>query len=136
MNQLTFSRIARVVGVMLALCFAFLLGTIYDAHSHAQSQSAQPTIEEISPVMRVGSLGTNTALVHELYADKAVVNGIDLLQMDQELINYLATRPGAEAPDLQRIVDRSRASKLYKVTTPQAVPPVVAPKPVPDGGKK
>lgn len=89
---------------------------------HAQQvSSSEPKIEEIQPIMTVGSAGIGIVLAGQVEADHLVVNGLDILKLNQGIVNYLATRPLAERADLQKIVNDSKPDVFYRVKS--AAPP-------------
>jgi hypothetical protein len=110
----------NVATLLIGLACGFYLGTLHSETAHAQ---ASPQIEEVTPTIMFGSGGTNLLLAHEVYADRVVVNGFDIMIMNEGIINYLNTRIGAERPDLQRVIDDSRAQKMYRIKTPEQPKP-------------
>jgi hypothetical protein len=47
----------------------------------------------VAPSITAPSFGSNLILVHQLEADKAIVNGYDLLKIDEGILNYLESQP-------------------------------------------
>jgi hypothetical protein len=126
----------NLVTLVIGLTVGFLLGNISRTDVRAQAVSAPvPQIEDVAPTMTVGSLGTNLALAHEVDADKIVVNGIDLLRFDQNVIEYLSRRPGAESADLQNLVNASRATVIHRITAPKTPSPIQPATPPSSGSK-
>ncbi|MGC2745011.1 MAG: hypothetical protein WA672_17680, partial [Candidatus Angelobacter sp.] len=90
-----------------------------------QQVQAQPQrVEEIQPVFTAGSAGIGILLSNRIESDTLVVNGFDVMKLNEGILNYLATRPTAERADVENIIAKSRAEVFYKIKEP-----VPAPKP-------
>jgi hypothetical protein len=114
------------VTLLVGLTAGFFLGTSYSGKVHAQVVVQTPTspqIQDIAPTVTAPSLGANLLLAHEIQSDSLVVNGYDMLKVNQNILNYLATQLGANNAALQSIVANSRADKLYTIKSPTAAPP-------------
>jgi hypothetical protein len=121
------------IGILLA---PHLEKTVQATSADSQSSpanAAQPTSntpEQITPGLTTGSMGTYLLLAHHVQSDELVVNGIDILKLEQGEINLLSTLPGVFPGSVQKIVDDARNTHLYQVASPKpAVPPTPAPKP-------
>jgi hypothetical protein len=138
MNKISDSTLGKIVNMgtlFLGLVLGFAAGAFYYPRLNVEAQVVippSPQIKEITPGITTGSLGTNLILAHEIAADSVVVNGYDVMRMEQAILNYLATRPTAEAADIQNIVNASRATTIYRLAPPKATPPATLPTP----GKK
>lgn len=73
-----------------------------------------PRIETLQSYSTTGVMGSNILLAHNLQADIAVVNGYDLMKINQQILNYLATLPVGDQRALAAIVRNSRAEVLYQ----------------------
>jgi hypothetical protein len=113
------------VTLLVGLAVGFFLGTSYSGKVHAQvvQTPTSPQIQDIAPNVTTPSLGANLLLAHEIQSDSLVVNGYDMLKVNQNILNYLATQLGANNSALQSIVSNSRADKLYTIKSPTAAPP-------------
>ena len=108
------------------LALGFLIGReVYIQKVHAQTQNIVP----ISPGVTTGTFGAGLILAHEIQSDSLVVNGYDLLKINQNTLNYLSTQLGANPAGLQSIITNSKADKLYTVKNPAAPNPTPEKKP-------
>lgn len=126
-----FGILLNLVTLVIGLFFGFILGTATSSRGvHAQTRSE---IVPITPGVTTGSFGANLLLAHEIQSDSLVVNGYDLFKMDQNIINYLATRVDADRNGLQQAISNAQPPKLYTIqTTP---PPPAQPQPKPEEKK-
>ena len=117
LTQLIVLGVGIVIGVLIAPKF--------ERHVQAEAQTPPSpgtvgpgtTVIPLTSVMSSPALAANVVLAHELEADHAVVNGYDLLLLDQNIVNYLATLPLANSSALDSIGARSKATTRY--TLPQ-----------------
>ena len=110
--------------LLIGLLTGFFLGTSYSGRVHAQTA---PQLQEITPGITSGSFGAALVLAHEIQSDSLVVNGYDLLKMHQNTLNYLSRQLGANAADLQSVINNSKADKLYTIKPAGTTPPAKAP---------
>ena len=96
------------------------MGMEYSGRVHAQ---VKPQIQEITPGVTTGTFGAGLILAHEIQSDSLVVNGYDILKINQNTLNYLATQAGANPIVLQGIISNSRADKLYTIKPPATSEP-------------
>src|ERR1700733_12571993 len=76
------------------------------------------------------AFAANVVLAGELQADHAVVNGYDLLKIDENIINYLGNLPVGNRTTLENIVESSKAKVRYSLLNPRTASyphPVVPP---------
>jgi hypothetical protein len=73
------------------------------------------------------SVGTYLFLAHHIQSDELVVNGIDLLKLQQGEINLLARMPFVNPQELSGIVRDARAKQIYQFN-PSAKNPAPQPK--------
>jgi hypothetical protein len=130
----TIGKLVTLAALAIGIAIGFLGGVAYHPQQEVQAQAINPhapAVQEVSPGVTTGTFGANLILVHEIDADHLVVNGFDLMQMQQNVLNYLATRPLAERADIENIINASRASTVYRfkqspvpapATTTPAVP--------------
>jgi hypothetical protein len=126
----TFGKLATLATLIIGIAIGFVGGSMYHPPQKVEAQAVQPitpTIQEISPGVTTGTFGANLILVHELATDHLIVNGYDVMLMQQNILNYLATRPLAERADIENIINASRSSVIYKIKEPQPVPPPAVP---------
>jgi hypothetical protein len=89
------------------------------------NQSSSP--EYINGVNLGGpAVGTYLLLTHHIQTDELVVNGLDILKLNQGELNLLSRIPGVTAGDMQTVVNDAKNVHLYRFgTDPKAatVPP-------------
>jgi hypothetical protein len=93
-----------------------------------QSGMVPPKVTPVTPMMTGGSIGVYLVLAHQVQADQLVVNGYDVLKLQQGELNLLARF--VPAPDIAAVVNNSRATEIFTVANPKpAAPPAPATKP-------
>jgi len=107
----------NLVTLVIGLAIGFIFGTSYSGRVYAQ---ANQKIEEITPGVTTGSFAAALILAHEINADSVVVQGFDILKLHQNTLNYLSRQPLANQVEIQRIIDESKAEKVYHMKAPQA----------------
>lgn len=128
----TIGKIVSLLTLSVGIAIGFGMGVLYRPQQAVQAQSApatQPAIRDVTPGVTMGSIGTNLILAHEVAADSVVVNGFDIMLMQQNILNYLGSRPYNERADIQNIINASRAATVYRLKNP-------SPPPVPSTEKK
>ena len=119
----TFGSLINLVTLALGLSIGFIFGTSSHEKVHAQTATvAGPQFVDVAPNMTVGSIGSNLVLAHEVDADRVVVNGIDLLALNANLLEYLSKRSGAENADLENVITASKAKVIHRITLPNNSP--------------
>jgi hypothetical protein len=127
---------------LLTLAVGITIGVLLAPHverhvqaeeGQAQSQSAgqgqpagqEPTNgpEQIQPTITAGSIGAYLLLAHHVQSDELVVNGIDVLKLEQGELNLISSLPGVPSWRIQQIVDGAKASHLYQVASPKPPQP-------------
>jgi hypothetical protein len=104
------------------MAIGFAGGSLYHPQQQVQAQMVAPVtpnIQDVTPGVTIGSLGSNLILAHEIAADRLTVNGYDVMLLQQNILSYLGNRPLAERADIQNIVNASRASTVYRIKQPQ-----------------
>jgi hypothetical protein len=76
-------------------------------------------------LLTIGTIGAYQILSHHIQSDELVVNGIDLLKLEQGQFNLLSSL-GVPTSKLDQIVADARKTQLYQVGS-QAPPPQVKP---------
>jgi hypothetical protein len=136
-REFSLGNLVNLITLVIGLSIGFVAGMSYQPHANVQAQAVAPptpNIEEVAPTMTVGSIGTNLMLAHEVDADQLVVNGYDVMKLQQGVINYLASRVGAEGADFQNIVNSARPATVHRIKLQAApvpasiTPPNSAPK--------
>lgn len=87
--------------------------------NHPSQEPGAPRMIVLQSYATSGAMGTNVLLVHNLQADIAVVNGYDIMKINQQIINYLASLPVGDQRALAAIVRNSRAEEIYQIPTAQ-----------------
>jgi hypothetical protein len=128
----TLSAFANLLTLLVGITIGVLIAPRFEKHAEAhaayQSGPTDSGPEQISPVITAGSMGTNLLLVHHTQMDELVVNGIDMLKLEQGEINLLARIPGVLPGQVQSIVDDSRKDvHLYQVAAPKTATPATPP---------
>jgi hypothetical protein len=128
----TLGKLVSLAILAVGLAIGFICGEMYHPQQEVRAQAvaaSTPTIQEIQPGMTTGTFGANLVMAHEIAADSLVVNGYDLLKMQNNILVYLSNRPSAERADIQNIVNASRASTIYRIKqqAPMPTPPVANP---------
>lgn len=87
-----------------------------------QVAAGAPKVTPITPMMTGGSIGVYLVLAHHVQSDELVVNGYDMLKLQQGELNLLSRFvPPAE---ISKIVDNAKATEIYTVKTPASTQPV------------
>lgn len=81
---------------------------------------ASPKITVVTPTMSAGTIGIYLVLSHHIQSDELVVNGIDILKLNQEELNLLSKFVSPQ--QIGDAINRSRATELYQVGNPPATP--------------
>jgi hypothetical protein len=126
------------VGIGIGLLISPQLHSVVNAHTEsgqAVDQSPAPASDSadsykpkpVAPTITAPSLGANLILVHQLEADKAIVNGYDLLKIDEGIINYLASQPLANQITLHTIASSSRSADIHTIVLPSTSKPQAPP---------
>jgi flagellar basal body-associated protein FliL len=119
----TLGKLVSLAILAVGLAVGFAGGVMYRPQQAVQAQVAnppQPNIQEVSPGVTTGTFGANLILAHEVATDRLIINGFDLMLMNQNILNYLGSRPYNERADIQNIINNSRAATIYRLK--QTVP--------------
>jgi hypothetical protein len=114
--------VVNFLTLLIGLVIGAALRPKLDVIVHAQNLGPPPAeqrIEKITPVATIGSIGTNLLLAHQMQSDSLVVNGYDLLKLDQNLLNYLASHATPDRAALQSVVNDARPASIYTVAHPE-----------------
>ena len=124
--------ILLAVGVIIGVLIAPKLERGVQAQqAAAPAQPNGPRIITLQSYSTSGAMGANVLLAHNLQADIAVVNGYDIMKINQQILNYLAQLPSADQRALSAIVANSRAEEIYQLPH-QSGPPTPATVPNPN----
>jgi hypothetical protein len=124
----TLGKLVSLAILAVGLAVGFTGGVIYRPQQ-VQAQAAatpSPNIQEVSPGVTTGTFGANLILAHEVATDRVIINGYDVMKMQQNILNYLASRPFAERADIENIIKSSQADTVYRLKQPTP-PPAPAP---------
>jgi len=90
----------------------------------------QDQYEEVSPGILIGSLGTDTLLARRVAADQVMINGYDVLAIQEGVLNLLKNKGVGSYRDIDALVERAKVPKPLRIKMPAAAqPPPPAPKP-------
>ena len=131
-NKYTIAAFLNLATLVVGLVVGFMLGSGTSKVNAQAITPVTPKIEEVTPGMTVGTIGVGLLLAHQTETDNLVVNGFDVMKIQEGILNYLGTRPLAEKADLLNIIEKSRAPVFYKV---REVSPPATPTPTPKGEK-
>jgi hypothetical protein len=125
--QLVTLVLGIAIGVLVAPRFNKAVSAQSDVGQGAASNSSSetsPNIVYIQSYQSGPAIAATVVLAHDLQADHAVVNGYDLLKIDEGIINYLGTLPMTNPTTLNSIVSNSRATTQYRIRpyTPRPTP--------------
>lgn len=126
----TIGKVASLATLAVGMTIGFVMGSVYRPQQSVQAQAVippTPSVQEVSPGVTTGTFGANLILAHQIATDGLIVNGFDIMKMQSAILEYLATRPLAEQADVQNIVNKSRASTIYRIKQPQQAPAIPAP---------
>ena len=122
----TLGKLVSLAILAVGLAIGFAGGVMYRPQQvQAQAATPSPNIQEVSPGVTTGTFGANLILAHEVATDRVIINGYDLMKMQQNILNYLASRPFAEKADIENIIKSSQADTVYRLK--QSTPPPSAP---------
>ena len=94
------------------------------APTTAPQNPTSPKINPATPQLSAGTIAAFLLLSHHLQSDELVVNGYDILKLQESELELLTTFvPRAE---VQKAVDSARVSEIYQVP-PQGAPPATPP---------
>jgi hypothetical protein len=105
--------LSNLVALLVGLGIGYILRPSISVHAETGMKT-----EEVQPMISGGTAAFGILLVHQAEADTLVVNGYDVLKIDQGILNYLSTRPLAEKADIDKIVNESRPDIIYKIKSP------------------
>ncbi len=108
------NRIAPLYPLVFGLAIGFLLGVWCSETNVALAQQKQE-VEEITPIMTVGSAGIGTVLAGRIATDQIMVQGIDLIKLHENTLNLLREKGIVSLSDLNKIVDNSRPEKVLRM---------------------
>jgi hypothetical protein len=102
------------IGVVIGILISPRLG-VRAQQAPAPAQATGPRIITLQSYSTSGAMGANVLLAHNLQADIAVVNGYDIMKINQQILNYLAQRPDADQRALSQIVSASKAEEIFQL---------------------
>ena len=78
-------------------------------------QCDESKFECVSPVISGGAAAFGVLLANRTASDQAMVNGFDILKLQQLILNTLQERRVLSAPDVQGIIQSARVEKPLRV---------------------
>ena len=113
------NTLVRLCIPLVSIAVGFALGIEYSQNSVVSAaepkQVQNPEVEEIAPIMKVGSAGIGTLLAGRIATDALMVQGLDLIKLHEETLGLLKQKGIATASELNRLVKRSRPEKVLKM---------------------
>lgn len=83
-------------------------------------QSAEPKVTTVQPSMTTGTVGIYLVLSHHVQSDELVVNGYDMLKLQNGELALLSRF--VPASEIQSMVESSKAGEVFTVKPPQPPP--------------
>src|ERR1700674_4870610 len=80
-----------------------------------------PKINQVSPGLSAGTIGAYLFLAHHIQSDELVVNGFDVMKLQEVELELLSRFVPADA--LQKAVDGARVGEIYQIGPPPAPAP-------------
>jgi hypothetical protein len=123
-KNFSLGTVTNLLTLIIGVVLGFLLGVGHgqqkvSAQVLQAAQPAAPQVEEIAPVITAGSAGFGTILANRIAADELMVQGVDLIQLDQNMINLLRAKGVGSFRDWDDLIERSRAKKLLRMKAPE-----------------
>lgn len=109
--------------------FGSQLGTSQVPFGQTVVAAVEPKITSVSPSLTTGTVGIYLVLSHHIQSDELVVNGYDLLKLQNEELGLLSRF--VSSADIQNAVNRSRAAEVYKIEQPKPAQAPATTKPQP-----
>jgi hypothetical protein len=126
MDAKTYVKIS-VVNLAFLLAGMGIRSAMETREVHAQTKQ---DVEEITPMISSPSAAFQTLLAGRIAADQVMVKGVDIVKLQENLINLLATKPFvASQAEFQAAIDKARVTPL-RMKSPEP------PQPTPQGGGK
>jgi len=76
--------------------------------------------EEITPIMTVGSAGIGTLLANRVAADQVMINGYDVLKLDEGILQLIQRKTSAANSELQSVVDSAKVARPLRAKVSSA----------------
>jgi hypothetical protein len=89
--------------------------------------SSDQLYEEIIPVATVGSMAVDTFLAHRIAADQLMVNGYDVMSLQDGILNALKNKGIVSYRDLDALVERAKVPRPLRMKPPQTQPQPLKP---------
>ena len=138
----TLGALINLLTLVVGLTVGFFMGTarvkvVYAQVTPQQTQIpvAQPStdFEEITPTVTMGSAGIHTLLAHRIATDELMVNGYNILLIDDGILNLLQAKGIANYHDVEALAERAKVPKPLRIKMPeqptstQPTPPAPSP---------
>src|ERR1039458_2938824 len=112
----TFQTYLRVTILNAVLILGgFLAGVTYRDHTVVHAQA----FEDVSPAISAGSAAFGTLLVGRLATDQASVQGSDLLNLQEGILNLIGKKTLTPVSELQAVVDSARVPRPLRMKPPE-----------------
>jgi len=108
------------IGVLIAPRFDHRVEAAQSPIGVVPASDGSPKTTAVSPMISAGSAGFYLLLGHHIQSDELVVNGYDLLKLQNAELGLLSRF--VPAPDIQKAIESSRTSEIYSVAAPPAQP--------------
>jgi hypothetical protein len=110
--------IANFLTLLIGLVIGFAFGGYYADKHRVWAQEQK--VEEITPIMTVGSAAIGTILAGRIATDDIMVKGTDLVKLLENTLNLLGSKPLLfNKSELQAVLDQSRAAIVLRMKQPE-----------------
>jgi len=77
-------------------------------------RTLDPNFEYVTPTITAGVAGFNQVLAHQIAADQLMIQGIDILRLDENILNLLRAK-GVSLAETQKAVDEAKVAKPLRL---------------------
>ena len=94
----------------------------------AGTSSSEEPYEDVTPMVTAGSMAANTFLAHRIATDQLMVNGYDLMALEDGILNVLENKSVISYRDLDALVERAKVPRPLRLKLAQPQPQPQPPK--------
>jgi hypothetical protein len=88
---------------------------------------ADEPYEDVTPMLTAASMAANTFLAHRIATDQLMVNGYDLLALQDGILNVLKNKNIVSYRDLDALVERAKVARPLRLKLAQPQPQPLKP---------